>query len=265
MTRPTDEAAEHDRTVVLVHGNPETAAVWDRLVDELGDRTVVRLSPPGFGAPVPPGFGATYVEYRDWLVDELSALVAGGTRVDLVGHDWGGGHVLNVAMHRPDLLRSWCSDIFGVYAPGYRWHPLAQDYQTPGRGEELVSATTALTVADRAAGLGRLGMDPGVAAKVAAGYDDVMADCILRLYRSAAQPALENLGAGLGAASARPGLAIVATGDHVAGTREQHGWAAERAGARVAVLEGLGHWWMTTDPRSGAAALVEFWDSLRPA
>ena len=56
---------------VLVHGDPETDAVWDPLLAELGSDDVVRLSPPGFGAPIPPGFGATVGEYRDWLVGRL--------------------------------------------------------------------------------------------------------------------------------------------------------------------------------------------------
>ena len=43
--------------------------------------------------PVPDGFGATYLDYRDWLVGELERFDA---PVDLVGHDWGGGHVVNV-------------------------------------------------------------------------------------------------------------------------------------------------------------------------
>ena len=34
--------------------------------------------------------------------------------MDLVGHDWGGVHVVNVAMSRPDLLRSWCTDVIGI-------------------------------------------------------------------------------------------------------------------------------------------------------
>ena len=34
-------------TVVLVHGNPETEAIWGPLVDALGRDDVVRLSPPG--------------------------------------------------------------------------------------------------------------------------------------------------------------------------------------------------------------------------
>jgi pimeloyl-ACP methyl ester carboxylesterase len=49
---------------IFVHGNPETAAVWDPLLAELERAGVSRpglvcLSPPGFGAPLPDGFGAT--------------------------------------------------------------------------------------------------------------------------------------------------------------------------------------------------------------
>ena len=64
-------------TVVLVHGNPETPAVWDLLVDSLTVLSVpepVRLAPPGFGAPVPAGWGATVGEHRDWLIGELAAI-----------------------------------------------------------------------------------------------------------------------------------------------------------------------------------------------
>ena len=61
-------------TVVLVHGNPETEAIWGPLVDVLERDDVVRLSPPGFGAPLPADFSATYLAYRDWLEDELKGL-----------------------------------------------------------------------------------------------------------------------------------------------------------------------------------------------
>jgi len=36
-------------------------------------------------------------------------------------------------------------------------------------------------------------------------------------------------------------------------------WSAEQAKAEVAVLQGLGHWWMIQDPAAGAAALKKFW------
>jgi pimeloyl-ACP methyl ester carboxylesterase len=245
-------------TVVLVHGNPETDAVWGPLVRELRRDDVVLLSPPGFGAPVPPGWGATVEEYRRWLVGELEAL---GEPVDLVGHDWGGGHVANVAMTRPDLLRSWCSDILGIYEPDYVWHDLAQVWQTPGAGEEAVAAMVA-DPTTRASGIIARGVTPDVAEEMAKSWTDDMARCVLALYRDAAQPAMARLGEHLPAAAARPGLAIQAVDDHFVGTDDMRRRAAERAGARVAVLDRLGHWWMLQDPARGATVLTEFWASL---
>jgi len=57
-------------------------------------------------------------------------------------------------------------------------------------------------------------------------------------------------------------LAILATEDQGVGTDEQRRHAAARAGARVQVLEGLGHWWMTQDPRPVASQLSSFWSSV---
>ena len=65
--------------VVLVHGNPETDAVWAPLVAELDRSDVVRLSPPGWGAPIPDGWGATVEEYRRWLVGELETIASRST------------------------------------------------------------------------------------------------------------------------------------------------------------------------------------------
>jgi pimeloyl-ACP methyl ester carboxylesterase len=246
---------------VFVHGNPETAAVWEPLLAELaGFRTdLVCLSPPGFGAPLPAGFGATHADYRDWLAEELTAF---GEPVDLVGHDLGGGHVVNVVLSRPDLVRSWVSDVLGVYDPGYEWHELARRWQTPGVGEADVAARFGGTAAARTAVLVERGMSRPVAARVAAGQDEAMGRAVLTLYRSAAAAGAPGLGLPLERAAARPGLAVLATADHVVGT-ETRRRAAARAGAQVAVLDGLGHWWMTEDPARGASALTGFWTSLR--
>lgn len=112
---------------VFVHGNPESAAIWELLIPLLDRDDVVLLSPPGFGAPTPEGWGATRTEYLDWLVTELKSI---GEPVDLVGHDWGGGHVAGVALTRPDLLRSWTIDLGGIFHPDYEWHDMAQAWQT---------------------------------------------------------------------------------------------------------------------------------------
>jgi pimeloyl-ACP methyl ester carboxylesterase len=242
--------------IVAVHGNPETAAVWRPLLGELGREDVVCLSPPGFGAPIPPGFGCTVGEYRDWLVAELEGM---GGPVHLVGHDWGGGHVVNVAMTRPDLLLSWTTDVIGVFDPDYVWHDLAQVWQAPGEGERAMEAFIGGTVQERAERLESRGVaDPVVAGAFAAALGPEMARAILALYRSAAQPVVAELGRGLERAAARPGLCILATEDHRVGSDEARRRSAARAGARLEVLDGLGHWWMLEDPARGAEALDRF-------
>ena len=40
-------------TVVFVHGVPEAPAIWDEMFAHMRRDDLVRLSPPGFGAPVP--------------------------------------------------------------------------------------------------------------------------------------------------------------------------------------------------------------------
>ncbi|BBX62601.1 hydrolase [Mycobacterium saskatchewanense] len=246
-------------TIVLVHGNPETDAIWGPLVNALGRDDVTLLSPPGFGAKLPEGFPATYLAYRDWLEGQLEDL---DQPIDLVGHDWGGGHVMNVVMHRPELVRSWASDIVGVFDPEYVWHDLAQVWQTPDAGEQLVDAMMGGTVEDRATQLTGFGIPMEIATAIAAAQGPEMGRAILSLYRSARQPAIAEAGRDLQNAAARPGLSLLATEDTYVGSHELRRRAAHRAGARTEVLEGLGHWWMVEDPARGAAALTAFWDTL---
>lgn len=246
-------------SVVLVHGNPETDAIWGPLVDALGRTDVVRLSPPGFGAALPGNFAATYLAYRDWLESELARI---DQPVDLVGHDWGGGHVVNAVMHRPELVRSWVSDVVGLFDPDYVWHDLAQVWQTPGDGERLVDTMLGGTVEDRAERLSAMGIPPDIATSIAAAQGPEMGRAILSLYRSARQPAMAEAGRELERAAARPGLSLLATEDPYIGLAGNRRRAADRAGARTEVLDGLGHWWMTQDPARGAAVLTRFWETL---
>lgn len=116
-------ATTRRRATVFVHGNPETVVVWEPLLAELDRDDVVCLSPPGFGALLAHRFDATMTGYRDWLIARLEAFAE---PVDLVGHDWGGAHVLNAVMARPDLVRSWVSDSAAVFHPDDVWHPLAR-------------------------------------------------------------------------------------------------------------------------------------------
>ncbi len=89
-----------------------------------------------------------------------------------------------------------------------------------------------------------------------------MGQAILLLYRSARQPAMAEAGRSLEAASARPGLSLLATEDPYIGSDDLRRRAADRAVARTEVLDGLGHWWMVQDPARSAAALTRFWEEL---
>jgi pimeloyl-ACP methyl ester carboxylesterase len=243
---------------VFVHGNPETSVIWEQLLAHLTRRDVIVLSPPGFGAPVPDAFAATADSYMRWLIHELQSIPA---PIDLVGHDWGGGHVVRVAMDRPDLIRSWASDALGCFDPEYEWHERARGWQTPVVGEGMVAMMTGAPLAVRKAQLESLGL--GFAAeRVAAAIDAEMGRCILALYRSAKQPAMRNWGQHLPNAAARPGLALVPTEDHYTGGEALASRSAARAGARIEPLAGRGHWWMCEEPALGARVLERFFATL---
>src|SRR5689334_8057145 len=98
--------------------------------------------------------------------------------------------------------------------------------------------------------------------RVAAGMDPEMGRAVLRLLRSARQPAMAEAGRLLPSAAQRPGLALIAVDDvdRASGTLVQHEWAARQSGAKMAHLEGAGHYEGSFDtrcsvrpPRSGSA------------
>jgi pimeloyl-ACP methyl ester carboxylesterase len=242
---------------VLVHGVPETPAVWDGLRSHLHRDDVVALQLPGFGCARPAGFGATKEDYVAWLVGELSGLQGDGP-VDLVGHDWGAGFVVRLVSTRADLVRSWITDAASIGHADFEWHEFAKIWQTPGAGEEFFDQQLAQSVEERATVFEMFGVPHDRAIAMAGAVDRTMADCILALYRSAIDvgkewsPDFHDI--------AKPGLILVPSEDpFLSGDLARLG--ARQAGADTAELAGLGHWWMQQDPQKGAAVLEEFWSS----
>ena len=248
-------------TKVLVHGNPEVDAIWRPLVAalaELGTTDVICLSPPGFGAAVPATFEPSMAAYSEWLVMELDALHAADGPVDVVGHDWGAGHVFGALALRPDLVRSWATDVVGLLHPDYEWHDAAQAWQTPDVGEQVIDALVSMTTAERAAAFAGIGLPDDILADVSAGVTANMGRCVLGLYRDAIQPAMADLGRRVLGCPLPRGLGIVATAD--AYVPQHYGDAIiDQLGAERLVLEERGHWWMIEDPDVAARGLIEFW------
>ena len=241
-------------TIAFVHGVPETAAIWDLIRAEFDEPTVA-LSAPGFGAPLPDDFDISSDGYLNWLAGEVEKLDG---PVDIIGHDWGGIHVIRLAMERPDLIRCWVSDIIGVFDPDYKWHDLAKAWQTPEIGEQTVGAMALAPAKMKAQQLIGAGMTEDAAMGVAEGMNETMGKAILPLYRKAAQPYLAELGKDIEKCAVKPGLALIATEDAYTGGADKAHRVAERAGVETAVMEGHKHWWMCQAPKEGAEIIKGF-------
>src|SRR5262245_57722683 len=120
----------------FLHGVPDTCALWDSVRESVDRDDIITPNLPGFGAPVPDGFGATKEEYVDWVIAEIEQI---GEPVDIVGHDWGSLIVQRVVSLRPDAIRTWAAG-GGTVDRDYVWHDVAQMWQTPGVGEQVIEA-----------------------------------------------------------------------------------------------------------------------------
>jgi pimeloyl-ACP methyl ester carboxylesterase len=242
--------------IVLVHGVPESAVLWDLLRERLGGDSVA-LTLPGFAAPRPDGFGATKDDYAAWLTGELEQFDG---PVDLVGHDWGAALTYRVATTRGDLLRSWAADVANVMHPHYTWHDFAQIWQTPQVGEEFFASQAGVSAEDLAAGYEAMGVPPGRTGALVPLGDPVMASCIMDLYRSATPRIFDTWGDVLTPTSS-PGLVLHAADDPF-GDGSLSTEVVARLGARQATLTGVGHWWALQDPDQAATVLNAFHASV---
>jgi len=242
--------------IVLVHGVPESAALWNHVRDHLEGESVA-LSLPGFGCPRPDGFGATKDEYADWLIGELESIEG---PIDLVGHDWGAALTYRVATTRGDLLRSWAADVANVMHPDYAWHDFAQIWQAPGAGEQFFAGQAEVPVADQVAGYVAMGVPVADSGALIPMADGVMASCILDLYRSATPRIFATWGDAMAPTSA-PGLVLHAADDPF-GEATLSAEVAAMLGARQETLSGVAHWWAFQDPVQAAEVLNTFHASV---
>ena len=93
--------------LLFLHGFPEAAFVWDRMIEHFGDRyRCIAPNLRGFdGSSSPPEVEA-YRPRR--LVADLVALIeaqAAGRVEALIAHDWGGAIAWNFAAQRPEMLK----------------------------------------------------------------------------------------------------------------------------------------------------------------
>lgn len=232
----------------LVHGVPDTAMLWDDLRKSLDRTDVIAPTLPGFSTPVPDGFDATKDAYATWLIEQVEAV---GEPVDIVGHDWGSLLVQRLISLRPDLVRTWAVGS-GPIETNYVWHDMAQTWQTPDAGEQIMQAMTPDLMAGA---LSQQGLDPDYARAAADKIDDTMKDCILKLYRSAIKVAEDWTPL---VSPVPPGLVIFGADDVYVDPKFGR-QLAERTDAKFVAFEGCSHWWPHQRAAEAAALLNEHW------
>lgn len=257
---PVLEAGPRGATeaVVLLHGNPGSSEDWSDLVPRIGEfARAVAPDMPGFGrADKPRQFSYTVEGYARHLDALLK--VRGIQRVHLVLHDFGGPWGLAWAATHPDRFASVTLINIGVM-PGYRWHYLAKIWRMPLLGE-LFMATSSRS------GFGLLlrhgnprRLPEAFIDRCYRDFDAGTRRAVLRLYR-ATNPGgaqAEQLAAALRPLD-RPALVVWGAHDPYLSVR----WAERQRevfpGARVAVLEGSGHWPFVDDPEGVASEVIPF-------
>lgn len=235
-------------TTVFIHGVPDTAHVWSRLMSELGGDEAVALSLPGFGCACPSGFSATKEDYLAWLIAAIEEVPPPR---DLVAHDWGSILMMRVLSMRADLVRSWVGG-GAPFTADYTWHPTARLWQTPGAGEKAMDRLSPDLAVDM---LMRAGLSEADARQTAGSIDARMKGCILSLYRSG-RDVFREWGTDLTRVSA-PGLVLWGEADIYADAR-YGARIGEITGARSVTLD-CGHWWQLERPEAAASLIRAFW------
>lgn len=246
-------------TVVLVHGFPETSAIW-RPLTEILNRDAVAIALPGFGTARPDGFSGTKDAYAEWLAEALKRV---DRPIDVVGHDVGALLTMRVASAFDVPLRSWIVDVPDIFHPRSAWSERVHNLQKSGLGEEMLRTTREADPDDPRSTASRLmgvGVPRELARAIAADHDEVMSRSILDFYRSA----VPNVAAGWweDIAGPTPSRGLVLLLPDPPEVQAMSLEVAQRLGAKTVHLDDLNHCWMAEAPKAVAPVLERFWSSL---
>ena len=240
---------------LCVHGFPETSFMWQHVIATLAEsgRRAVAPDLPGFGdsPPDPPGTWEHQVE-----AVERFRLGLGLNRVALVVHDWGGLIGLRWACEHPEAVGALVISNTGFFPDG-KWSGMAQALRTEGEGETVLEAMTRDGFGQMMAAISR-GMDEATADEYWKAFEtEVGRRGILELYRSGDFEKLEPYEgklAGLGV----PTLLLWGENDPFAPVAGAHRFKREIPGARLVVIEGVGHFVYADEPQRSATEVAEF-------
>ena len=239
---------------LFIHGVPDTGYMWGPLVKALGLAEGEYVAPtlPGFDGSTPTGFTATKEAYLSWVSQTLQNTAATHGPVDIVGHDWGAPLSAMAAQMNPEAVRTW-TVVNAVPEPSYQWHSLARKWQTPILGELFMALGSTKKFHQQ---LIAAGMPEAIADHEAPRIDSHMKRAILKLYRSAKNPAEWSVDfSGI----ADRGLVMWGADDPFVPIRFAKTFC-NRWHIPLANEEGVGHWGICERPEVFAGHLNDHWD-----
>ncbi len=250
--------AAHDRssarTVVLLHGWPDSSAIWEQQMTTLADAGYRVLAPDlrGFGLSSRPTDPSAYA--MDLLVGDVLAVMddAGVERAAVVGHDWGSALAWEVAVRAPERVSALTAISVG-HPSGLAAGGLAQlarswyvaAFVVPGLAERLLPV--ARWVLLRAAWGGQdPARTPGLARQIADLSRPGAITSGLNWYRANASGVVRSALSRRGASSRRvvvPTMGVWSTGDPALTRAQMLGSERFVTGPwRFEQLDGVDHW-----------------------
>lgn len=245
------------RDVLMLHGNPDSSALWTPLADRLGAGFRCLMPDlPGYGrSAVPDRFDASLTSMAGWVESVLEA--AGADRVDLVAHDFGAIFGMAWAIRNPDRVRSLVVGGFPFF-PDYRWHFWGRVWRTPLVGE-LSLAMMNRWLFRRELQRGGPGLTSDHIRRTYEGLTPSVKRMILKLYRRTDPANFADWQDDL-VSLARAVPMMVIWGELDPFVPARFAW---RLGTdNVHVLPGVGHWFQAESPDAVAILVGDFLDSL---
>ena len=246
------------RPVLLLHGFPDTHAIWRRQMPALAAAGMRVIAPDlrGYGATDAPSSTAAYSMH--FLADDVLRLMdaLGIEKAALVGHDWGGLIGWHLAMHAPDRIERYVALSTGHPAAIAKagpaqylrfWYMLV--FNTPVLAEQLLRANDWFVlrqmIKDREQQeIWRLPLEPAGRLTAALNY-----------YRAN----ISFNGAQDWKPVQMPVMGIWSDGDPALGEKQMAGSAEYcRAGFRFERLHGADHWMQLSATQRLNTLLVDF-------
>ena len=245
--------------VLLLHGNPDSADLWDDVIARLQGRyRCLAIDLPAFGrSRAPRGFDCSFENlgrFVDGVVEEIGI----AEPLILVAHDFGGAFAMAWAAMHPQRVRRIVAINHPFFVSDYRWHFWAKVWRTPVLGELSTLTIDRWPVFYWSL---RMGSKKLTEQKIRHAHSYVTPELkrmILRLYRAANPDEFKKWEPRMLEVTAKVPT-LVLWGQHDPYIPE---WVAERFGAKkVRRFADSGHWVPAEVPTEVADELLEFFAS----